>query len=98
MEAVVPGGGNLEPWFAHNLFRTGGAELGKDVFQNVGPWMARIDKEFWNPLVRIVEQQQTARRLAVAAGPADFLIIGFDGIRNVGMNDEPHLAAIDSHA
>ena len=37
-------------------------------------------------------------RLAVAAGTADFLIVGFDRIGDIGMDDETDLAAIDTHS
>ena len=35
---------------------------------------------------------------AVAPGAANFLIIGFDARRHVGMGDEAHVGLVDSHA
>src|SRR5262245_57245601 len=60
--------------------------------------MARIDEEFGNPFVRVIEEQQTPCGMSIAASAADFLIIGLHGIGNVRMDDEAYLAAIDSHA
>src|SRR5437660_1624900 len=94
---MVPGGRYPPPWLTHNFTRTRTAEFRKNVFQNVGRRMTRIDEEFRNPLIRVIEQQQTARRLSIAPGAADLLIICLDGIGDVGMNHKPHLATIDSH-
>src|SRR5882672_6797476 len=94
---MVSGGGHPSPWLTHNFTRTRAAEFCENVFQNVGRRMTRIDEEFRNPLIRIIEQQQTTRRLSIAAGAADLLIIRLHGIGDVGMNYKPYLATIDSH-
>src|SRR5690349_14434985 len=60
--------------------------------------MARIDEKLGNPFICVIEQQKTSSGLSVAARSADFLVIGLYRIRNIRMNNEAHLTAIDSHS
>ena len=48
--------------------------------------------------VGIAIKGQRVGRQAIAAGAADFLIIGFDALRQVGMADEAHVLLVDAHA
>ena len=59
--------------------------------------MARVDKEFRNPFISVVEEQKAAGGLTIAARAADFLVIGFHRVGNIGMNDEPHLTTVNPH-
>src|SRR5690242_4592002 len=97
MKSMVLGCRKLSPFLAEDLRRARPAYFRKNIFKNFGRRMARIDKELRNPLIRIAEQQQTARRFTVTSGTADLLVISLDGIRNIGMDDEPYIAAIDAH-
>ena len=76
----------------------GPAELPENVFQDFSRWMARIDKEFGDPLVCVTEQQQASGSGAIAAGAADFLVVGFNRIGDIGVNDESDFAAINAHS
>src|SRR4030095_7818754 len=97
MKPMIFGVGESAPGVADNGRFAGAAKLAKHVFQNVGWRMTRVDEEFGNPFVGIVEQQDTTRGSAVAARSTDFLVISFDGVRNVGVNDKSHLTAVDAH-
>ena len=48
-------------------------------------------------IVGTIEGQRLGRR-AVATGPADFLVIGLDGFRQIGMGDPPDIRLVDTHA
>src|ERR1051326_6569613 len=60
--------------------------------------MTGVDKELRNPFVGIVEQEQATGGLAVASGTADFLIIGLQRIRNIGVNNKANVAPINAHS
>ena len=48
--------------------------------------------------VLATEQQQRFRRIAVAAGAADLLVIMFDGFRELVVNDSSNVWNIETHA
>ena len=43
-------------------------------------------------------QQQRLRRIAVAAGAADLLVVRLGAVRHVEMHDEAHVRPVDPHA
>jgi hypothetical protein len=65
-------------WLAHTR------KSGEGFFQELGRRMAGIDERFGNPLVGVVKEKQASRGLPVATGAADFLVVGFERLRNVG--------------
>ena len=43
-------------------------------------------------------QQQRVRRIAVAAGAADLLVVRLRAVRHVEVHDEAHVRPVDAHA
>ena len=65
------------------------AFLGRAAVENLAP------PEF--DVARAVERERVGGQ-AVAAGAADFLIVGFDRRRHVGVEDEPDVRLVNPHA
>ncbi|MND01111.1 hypothetical protein D3C83_199650 [compost metagenome] len=53
--------------------------------------MARIDEQFGYPLVGVAEEQHAASRLPVTPGASDLLVIRFQRIRDIRVNDEANV-------
>src|SRR6516162_7789290 len=98
MEPMILRAGEFSPIFSYDLALFGSADFPENIFQYLSRRMARIDEEFRDPFVRVIKQQQTSGLFAVPTGAPDLLIVGFNGIRDIGVNHKPNLAAIDPHS
>src|SRR5678815_3235595 len=97
VKLLIHARGSLTPLIADHEWLPHGKQSSKDVAKKIRRRMARIDEEFGNPLVGVVEQKKTVSGIAVAAGAADFLIIRFERIGNIRMHNEPDIGTIDAH-
>ena len=57
-----------------------------------------IDEEPLNLEILRLKQQNCLTRQAITTSPTGFLIIRFDIFGNLGVNDKPHVAFINTHA
>ncbi len=48
--------------------------------------------------IPVAEQQQAMGRQTVPAGPADLLVVGFDALRQIVMDDKADVGLVDPHA
>lgn len=85
----LPGAGAVGAEVAEGL-----PELGDAAGVGVG----LLDEELVDAGVDVVEEEQAVGGLAVAAGAADFLVVGFEGSGQVDVYDGAHVGAVDAHA
>src|SRR5688572_16332566 len=48
--------------------------------------------------IRITVEEQAVGRQTVASGAADFLIVTFDALRQIEVNDKTYIGFVDAHA
>ena len=74
-----------------------GEHLGGDLEHLVHPQLARPGEEAAQADVLGAVEEHGAGGLAVAAGPADLLVVGVDRLADVGVEDEAHVRLVDAH-
>src|SRR5678815_1516155 len=89
--------GDLPPLVSDDHWRAGRQYPPENLAEKIRWWMARVDEQFRDPLVGIVEQKQSASGIAITAGAANFLVIGFQGVRHVRMDDEAYVRPVNTH-
>ena len=60
--------------------------------------MGHLDQELLHPQVGVVVQEHAAGRAAVATAPADLLVVGLGGARQVVVDDDPDIRLVHAHA
>ena len=68
-----------------------------DPFRLLRP-LRIVDHQAADPDIVHAVEHQGFRRQPVPPGAADFLVIGFDGRRDVGVGDEADVRLVDAHA
>ena len=68
-----------------------------DPLDLVGP-VGIVDHQAADPDIVHAMEHEGLRRLAVAPGPSDLLVVRLDGRREVGVGDEPDVGLVDAHA
>ena len=80
---MIVGRGDSSPRLTDNFSGPRPAQFSENVFQNVGRRVTGIDEELGNPLVRVIEQQQAAGRIAITAVVMAILNV-IIGLRQLG--------------
>ena len=73
-------------------------QLVKCALTEVGIRIAPADELHLSVQVPLVVEQHTFRRMTIASGAADFLVIRFHRARNICVNDKADVLFVDSHA
>ncbi len=74
------------------------AQMPPDLAEGAHAGIGARDEEFLGAHIGGGKEQRAARRQTIAAGPADFLIVGLDAARKLGVGYEPDFRLVHPHA